>query len=101
MESTAIAQVCWADRKPFLIVRSLSDLASGQDGVNAADSTEGTVPRLAATVVREVVRQLRWKSVVLADDGHSPPGGAHDRTGTWPGRQDRLAILVLRRRQSA
>jgi len=25
MESTAIAQVCWANRKPFLIVRSLSD----------------------------------------------------------------------------
>lgn len=59
MESTAIAQVCWANQKPFLIVRSLSDLAGGQDGVNAADSTEGPVSRLAASVVRDVVRQLR------------------------------------------
>jgi adenosylhomocysteine nucleosidase len=58
MESTAIAQVCWANRKPFLIVRSLSDLAGGQEGVNAADTTEGPVSGHATIVLREVIRQL-------------------------------------------
>ena len=34
MESTAIAQVCWENKTPCLIVRSLSDLAGGQAGKN-------------------------------------------------------------------
>lgn len=34
MESTAIAQVCWANKRPCLIVRGLSDLAGGQTGAN-------------------------------------------------------------------
>jgi adenosylhomocysteine nucleosidase len=34
MESTAIAQVCWENRVPCLIVRGLSDLAGGQAGAN-------------------------------------------------------------------
>ena len=34
MESTAIAQVCWENKKPCLIVRGLSDLAGGQAGPN-------------------------------------------------------------------
>jgi adenosylhomocysteine nucleosidase len=34
MESTAIAQVCWENRVPCLIVRGLSDLAGGQAGSN-------------------------------------------------------------------
>lgn len=34
MESTAIAQVCWQNQKPCLIVRGLSDLAGGQTGLN-------------------------------------------------------------------
>ena len=34
MESTAIAQVCWQNKTPFLIVRGLSDLAGGQAGEN-------------------------------------------------------------------
>jgi len=59
MESTAIAQVCWANRTPFLIVRSLSDLAGGQEGVNAADTTEGPVSRHGSIVLREIVRQMR------------------------------------------
>jgi adenosylhomocysteine nucleosidase len=58
MESTAIAQVCWANRKPFLIVRSLSDLAGGQEGQNDADHTEVPVARHASVVLREVVRRL-------------------------------------------
>lgn len=59
MESTAIAQVCWANKKPFLIVRSLSDLAGGQEGVNAADTTEGPVSAHASIVLREIVRQMK------------------------------------------
>lgn len=58
MESTAIAQVCWANRVPFLIIRSLSDLAGGQEGMNDADFTEGPVARHAALILREVIRGI-------------------------------------------
>jgi adenosylhomocysteine nucleosidase len=58
MESTAIAQVCWANQVPFLIVRSLSDLAGGQEGVNAADTTEVPISKHASIVLREIIRQL-------------------------------------------
>ncbi|MFZ4820108.1 MAG: 5'-methylthioadenosine/S-adenosylhomocysteine nucleosidase [Limisphaerales bacterium] len=58
MESTAIAQVCWANRTPFLIVRSLSDLAGGQEGINDADRTERPVSRHASVVLREILRRL-------------------------------------------
>ncbi len=34
MESAAIAQVCWQNKTPCLIVRGLSDLAGGQTGKN-------------------------------------------------------------------
>ena len=58
MESTAIAQVCWANRTPFLIVRSLSDLAGGQEGINDADRTERPVSRHASVVLREILQRL-------------------------------------------
>ncbi len=58
MESTAIAQVCWANQTPFLIVRSLSDLAGGQEGINDADRTERPVSRHASLVLREILRRL-------------------------------------------
>ncbi len=58
MESTAIAQVCWTNQKPFLIVRSLSDLAGGQDGANPIDQTEIPVAESAARVLREIIRAL-------------------------------------------
>ena len=58
MESTAIAQVCWANQTPFLIVRSLSDLAGGQEGINDADRTERPVSRHASLVLREILRKL-------------------------------------------
>ncbi len=58
MESTAVAQVCWVNRKPCLIVRSLSDLAGGQEGLNAADFTEGPISKHAAQVLREIIREL-------------------------------------------
>ena len=34
MESAGIAQVCWQNKVPCLIVRGLSDLAGGQAGKN-------------------------------------------------------------------
>ena len=58
MESTAIAQVCWANRVPFLIVRSLSDLAGGQEGVNDADETEVPISRHASVVLAAVLREI-------------------------------------------
>jgi adenosylhomocysteine nucleosidase len=58
MESTAVAQVCWVNRKPCLIVRSLSDLAGGQEGINAEDFTEDIVSRHASEVLREIIRDL-------------------------------------------
>jgi adenosylhomocysteine nucleosidase len=58
MESTAIAQVCWANKMPFLIVRSLSDLAGGQEGVNAADTTEVPISKHAAVVLREIIKAM-------------------------------------------
>jgi len=58
MESTAIAQVCWANKVPVLIIRSLSDLAGGQEGLNAADFTEVPISRHAAIVLRAVIDEL-------------------------------------------
>ena len=58
MESTAVAQVCWVNHKPCLVVRSLSDLAGGQEGVNAEDFTEDVVSRHASEVLREILRDL-------------------------------------------
>jgi adenosylhomocysteine nucleosidase len=58
MESTAIAQTCWANQKPFLIIRGLSDLAGGQEGLNAADFTEVPISRHAALVLQAVLREM-------------------------------------------
>lgn len=58
MESTAIAQVCWANQVPCLVVRSLSDLAGGQEGRNPADANEDETAQIAARVLREVVREI-------------------------------------------
>ena len=55
MESTAIAQVCWVNQKPFLIVRALSDLAGGQKGLNQIDDFETISSENAATVLKTIV----------------------------------------------
>lgn len=56
MESTAVAQACWVNHKPFLIVRALSDLAGGQHGENEftefARMAEGNAARLLAALLR-------------------------------------------------
>jgi len=58
MESTALAHVAWANRKPILIVRGLSDLAGGQHGANPIDDNEASVSAIAARVLRQVVDEL-------------------------------------------
>jgi adenosylhomocysteine nucleosidase len=58
MESTALAQVAWANRTPILIVRGLSDLAGGQHGANPIDDNEASVSAIAARVLRQVVDEL-------------------------------------------
>jgi adenosylhomocysteine nucleosidase len=51
MESTAIAQVSWANEIPFVIVRAVSDLAGGQDGPNESDVHGGVAAVNAAVAV--------------------------------------------------
>jgi adenosylhomocysteine nucleosidase len=58
MESTALAQVAYANRKPILIVRGLSDLAGAQHGVNPIDENEAKVSEIAARVLRGIVEEL-------------------------------------------
>lgn len=58
MESTALAHVAYANRKPILIVRGLSDLAGGQQGKNAIDANEAQVSEIAARVLRAIVDEL-------------------------------------------
>ncbi len=58
MESTAVAQVCWANHVPFLIVRSLSDLAGGQEGQNPEEINEPVVAQHASEVVAAILRAI-------------------------------------------
>ncbi len=59
MESTALAQVGYANRKPVLIIRGLSDLAGGQHGKNPIDENELKVAEIAARVLRGVLDELK------------------------------------------
>lgn len=58
MESTAYAHVCWANRKPLLVIRGLSDLAGGQHGKNPIDANELGVSQIATKVLRAVLREM-------------------------------------------
>jgi adenosylhomocysteine nucleosidase len=58
MESAALAQVAYANAKPILIVRGLSDLAGGQHGKNPIDQNELSVSEIAAHVLREIFEKL-------------------------------------------
>lgn len=58
MESTALAHVAYANNKPVLIVRGLSDLAGGQHGKNPIDQNELSVAEIAAQVLRAIVEEL-------------------------------------------
>ena len=58
MESTAYAHVCWANQKPLLVIRGLSDLAGGQHGKNPIDANELTVAGIATKVLRAVLDEM-------------------------------------------
>jgi adenosylhomocysteine nucleosidase len=58
MESTALAHVAFANGKPFLIVRGLSDLAGGQPGPNPIEANEARVSEIAARVLRVVIENM-------------------------------------------
>lgn len=58
MESTAYAHVCWANQKPLLVIRGLSDLAGGQHGKNPIDDNELTVSGIATKVLRGVLAEM-------------------------------------------
>jgi adenosylhomocysteine nucleosidase len=58
MESTAYAQVCWANRKPLLVIRGLSDLAGGQHGKNPIDENELGVSEIAVKVLHAVLNEM-------------------------------------------
>lgn len=58
MESTAIAQVCWENKKPCLIVRGLSDLAGGQAGSNQMDEYLKAAADHSATVLVKILQNF-------------------------------------------
>jgi adenosylhomocysteine nucleosidase len=58
MESTAYAHVCWANQKPLLVIRGLSDLAGGQHGKNPIDDNELSVSGIATKVLRAVLEEM-------------------------------------------
>ncbi len=58
MESTAYAHVCWANKKPLLVIRGLSDLAGGQHGKNPIDANELSVSAIATKVLRAVLDEM-------------------------------------------
>jgi adenosylhomocysteine nucleosidase len=58
MESTAIAHVCWTNNVPFLIIRSLSDLAGAQEGDNEFPEFARMAERNAARFLVEFFQRL-------------------------------------------
>ena len=58
MESTAIAQVCWENKTPCLIVRGLSDLAGGQAGANQMDQYLKAAADHSAVVLEKILQNL-------------------------------------------
>jgi adenosylhomocysteine nucleosidase len=59
MESAAIAQVCWQNETPCLIVRGLSDLAGGQTGKNQEEEFLHAAAEHAATVLVKILQAYR------------------------------------------
>lgn len=58
MESSAVAQVCWTNRKPFLVIRGLSDLAGAQEGDNEITEYADVAWKNAGLVLDAVLRHL-------------------------------------------
>ena len=58
MESAAIAQVCWENKMPCLIVRGLSDLAGGQTGPNQEEIYLRAAADHSAAVLEKILQNL-------------------------------------------
>jgi adenosylhomocysteine nucleosidase len=58
MESAAIAQVCWENKTPCLIVRGLSDLAGAQAGQNQLEIYLKVAASNAALVLEDILKNL-------------------------------------------
>jgi adenosylhomocysteine nucleosidase len=58
MESAAVAHVAYANGVPFLVVRSLSDLAGGGSGANEMMTFLALVSRNSATVVKAILSEM-------------------------------------------
>ena len=58
MESTAIAHVCWANHVPFLIVRSMSDLAGGEPGEDLKPEFVAMAEKNAARILNEILKEM-------------------------------------------
>ncbi len=62
MEGAAIAQVCAANNIPFVILRSISDLA-GKDAGMSYDEFSKRASRISARVVMEMIAELSGKRI--------------------------------------
>ena len=70
MESTAIAQVCWENKKPCLIVRGLSDLAGGQTGKNQVNENLQAAADHSAAVLVKILQGLDLPATPPAAPAH-------------------------------
>ena len=66
MESTAIAQVCWENKKPCLIVRGLSDLAGGQSGKNQIEEYLKAASEHSAAVLVKILENVELPAPAAA-----------------------------------
>ncbi|WP_317930657.1 5'-methylthioadenosine/S-adenosylhomocysteine nucleosidase [Halioxenophilus sp. WMMB6] len=58
MESAAVGQVCYANEVDWMIIRAISDLAGGQEGVNVEHIYDSEVSRIGAEVLFAVLEEL-------------------------------------------
>ena len=58
MESAAIGQVCTVNDVDWVIIRAISDLAGGQEGVNSENTYDKEVSRIGANVLFSVLDNL-------------------------------------------
>ena len=58
MESAAVGQVCTINEKDWVIIRAVSDLAGGQEGVNDENTYDVPVSKIGATVLFALLDEL-------------------------------------------
>jgi adenosylhomocysteine nucleosidase len=58
MESAAVGQVCTVNNVDWVVVRAISDLAGGQEGVNVEHKYDKEVSRIGANVLFSVLDEL-------------------------------------------